>query len=166
MDKRRPLRAQLHEVIPGQAVILRDREGNQCLGYVLTVDAKRITARAELGTWIDSEPVNVVSESAQLDQVLQGTHPGGSELSVLRHLMGGAATIPPDRARYQNAVGLVPPTDWLKPGSHDVSANAALAVPTATANRVISATGKGITGSVESNTSRFEILLDISTPSR
>lgn len=57
-------------IVAGQAVILRDREGNQCLGYALTVDDKRITARAELGTWIDSEPVSVISASTRLDEVL------------------------------------------------------------------------------------------------
>ena len=41
-------------VFLGHPVILRDREGNQCLGYVEAVDDKRITARAELTTFVAS----------------------------------------------------------------------------------------------------------------
>jgi uncharacterized protein len=42
----------------------------------------------------------LVGDPQQLDQVLQGTHPDGSEASVLRHLMGDDATIPPDRGVF------------------------------------------------------------------
>jgi uncharacterized protein len=42
----------------------------------------------------------LVGDPQQLDQVLQGTHPDGSELSVLRHLLGDEATIPADRGLF------------------------------------------------------------------
>ena len=39
-------------------------------------------------------------DAQQLDQVIQGTHPGGSEASVLKHLLGEHATVPPDRGLF------------------------------------------------------------------
>ena len=42
----------------------------------------------------------LVGDPQQLGQVLQGSHPDGSEASVLEHLLGGDATIPPDRGLF------------------------------------------------------------------
>jgi uncharacterized protein len=44
--------------------------------------------------------VVLVGDPQQLDQVIQGTHPPGSGSSVLRHLIGGDATIPPERGVF------------------------------------------------------------------
>ena len=44
--------------------------------------------------------VVLVGDPQQLAQVIQGTHPAGSGASVLRHLLGGEATIPPDRGLF------------------------------------------------------------------
>ncbi len=42
----------------------------------------------------------LVGDPQQLAQVLQGTHPDGAEVSVLQHLLGGEATIAPDRGLF------------------------------------------------------------------
>jgi superfamily I DNA and/or RNA helicase len=44
--------------------------------------------------------VVLVGDPQQLGQVLQGTHPDGTEDSVLEHLLAGQATIPPDRGLF------------------------------------------------------------------
>ena len=44
--------------------------------------------------------VVLVGDPQQLDQVLQGTHPSGSDASVLKHLIGDEATIPADRGIF------------------------------------------------------------------
>jgi len=44
--------------------------------------------------------VVLVGDPQQLDQVIQGTHPSGSGASVLRHLLGEHATVPPDRGLF------------------------------------------------------------------
>ena len=44
--------------------------------------------------------VVLVGDPQQLDQVIQGTHPSGSGASVLRHLLGEEATVPPDRGLF------------------------------------------------------------------
>ena len=44
--------------------------------------------------------VVLVGDPQQLGQVLQGTHPDGTEASVLEHLLAGQATIPPDRGLF------------------------------------------------------------------
>jgi predicted RecB family nuclease len=42
----------------------------------------------------------LVGDPQQLAQVLQGTHPGEAGVSVLQHLLGADATIPPDRGLF------------------------------------------------------------------
>jgi superfamily I DNA and/or RNA helicase len=42
----------------------------------------------------------LVGDPQQLGQVLQGSHPEGTETSVLQHLLGEHATIPPDRGLF------------------------------------------------------------------
>ncbi|MBI4172843.1 MAG: ATP-binding domain-containing protein, partial [Actinobacteria bacterium] len=42
----------------------------------------------------------LVGDPLQLAQVLQGSHPDGSDASVLTHLLGGDATIPEDRGLF------------------------------------------------------------------
>jgi len=42
----------------------------------------------------------LVGDPQQLAQVLQGSHPDGTEVSVLQHLLGDHATIPPDRGLF------------------------------------------------------------------
>jgi uncharacterized protein len=42
----------------------------------------------------------LVGDPQQLDQVVQGTHPGGSGASVLRHLLGDEQTIRSDRGLF------------------------------------------------------------------
>src|SRR5205807_393987 len=44
--------------------------------------------------------VVLVGDPLQLAQVSQGTHPPGTEASVLEHLLGEHATIPPDRGVF------------------------------------------------------------------
>src|SRR5437764_510952 len=44
--------------------------------------------------------VVLVGDPQQLAQVLQGTHPQGSDASVLTHLLGKNDTIPPDRGVF------------------------------------------------------------------
>jgi uncharacterized protein len=42
----------------------------------------------------------LIGDPLQLAQVLQGTHPDGADASVLTHLLGGHATVPPDRGLF------------------------------------------------------------------
>ncbi len=42
----------------------------------------------------------LVGDPQQLAQVVQGSHPGESGVSVLQHLLAGHATIPPDRGLF------------------------------------------------------------------
>jgi superfamily I DNA and/or RNA helicase len=44
--------------------------------------------------------VVLVGDPQQLGQVLQGSHPNGTEASVLEHLLAGRATIPPEQGLF------------------------------------------------------------------
>lgn len=58
-------------VVPGQPLRLYDREGNKCLGYVVSADAKFVNVKPEWSTWIDANPVRL-SKSPDLDVFLVG----------------------------------------------------------------------------------------------
>ncbi|HEX6867178.1 MAG TPA: TM0106 family RecB-like putative nuclease, partial [Candidatus Limnocylindrales bacterium] len=47
-----------------------------------------------------TENLVLLGDPQQLDQPLQGTHPPGADRSALAHLLGDAATMPPDRGLF------------------------------------------------------------------
>ncbi len=68
-------------------VLFVDEAGQMSLANVLAV------ARA-------SDSIVLLGDPQQLDQPLQGSHPPGADRSALAHLLGGAATMPPDRGLF------------------------------------------------------------------
>lgn len=55
-----------------QPVILRDADGNECLGIVKRLDARRIYIKAMLTTWRDADPVDVsLRDTEALTAVLE-----------------------------------------------------------------------------------------------
>jgi len=53
---------------------------------------------SQMGT--GARNVILLGDPLQLAQVSQGTHPPGTEASVLEHLLGGHATIPPNKGVF------------------------------------------------------------------
>jgi uncharacterized protein len=70
------------------------------LDYLFVDEAGQVSLADALAMGTAARNLVLVGDPQQLDQVLQGTHPDGSELSVLRHLLGDEATIPADRGLF------------------------------------------------------------------
>ena len=79
---------------------LRRAEHDGTLDYLFIDEAGQVSLADALAMGTAARNVVLVGDPQQLDQVIQGTHPAGSGASVLRHLLGDDATIPPDRGLF------------------------------------------------------------------
>jgi predicted RecB family nuclease len=73
---------------------------NQQVDYLFVDEAGQVSLADALAMGTAARNVVLVGDPQQLDQVIQGTHPSGSGASVLRHLLGDEATVPPDRGLF------------------------------------------------------------------
>ena len=73
---------------------------NQQVDYLFVDEAGQVSLADALAMGTAARNVVLVGDPQQLDQVIQGTHPAGSGASVLRHLLGDEATVPPDRGLF------------------------------------------------------------------
>ena len=73
---------------------------NQAVDYLFVDEAGQVSLADALAMGTAARNVVLVGDPQQLDQVIQGTHPFGSGASVLRHLLGDDATVPPDRGLF------------------------------------------------------------------
>jgi predicted RecB family nuclease len=73
---------------------------NQQVDYLFVDEAGQVSLADALAMGTAARNVVLVGDPQQLDQVIQGTHPAGSGNSVLRHLLGEDATVPPDRGLF------------------------------------------------------------------
>ena len=73
---------------------------NQQVDYLFIDEAGQVSLADALAMGTSARNLVLVGDPQQLDQVIQGTHPGGSEASVLRHLLGDDATVPADRGLF------------------------------------------------------------------
>jgi len=73
---------------------------NQQVDYLFVDEAGQVSLADALALGTAARNLVLVGDPQQLDQVLQGTHPAGSGLSVLRHLLGDDATVAADRGVF------------------------------------------------------------------
>ena len=77
------------------------REDMEASVDTLVIDeAGQVSLADALAMGTAARNVILLGDPLQLAQVSQGTHPPGTGLSVLEHLLGDAATIPPDRGVF------------------------------------------------------------------
>jgi predicted RecB family nuclease len=70
------------------------------LDYLFIDEAGQVSLADALALSTAAANVVLLGDPQQLPQVTQGTHPEGSSLSVLEHLLGDHQTIPPDRGVF------------------------------------------------------------------
>lgn len=70
------------------------------LDYLFIDEAGQVSLADALAMGTCARNVVLVGDPQQLAQVIQGTHPAGTEKSVLTWLIGDAETIPPDRGLF------------------------------------------------------------------
>lgn len=73
---------------------------NQQVDFLFVDEAGQVSLADALAMGTAARNVVLVGDPQQLDQVIQGAHPSGSGASVLRHLLGDEATVPPDRGLF------------------------------------------------------------------
>jgi predicted RecB family nuclease len=71
-----------------------------CLDYLFIDEAGQVSLADALAMGTCARNLVLVGDPQQLAQVLQGWHPDGAGVSVLQHLLGPDATIPPDRGLF------------------------------------------------------------------
>ncbi len=83
------------EVLGGTAWLFSDPDFDGTLDYLFVDEAGQVSLADALAMSTCARNVVLVGDPQQLGQVLQGSHPTGTEASVLEHLLGGEATVPP-----------------------------------------------------------------------
>jgi uncharacterized protein len=76
------------------------RDHERTLDYLFIDEAGQVSLADALAIGTAARNVVLVGDPQQLAQVTQGTHPGGTEASVLTWLLDGHETIPPDRGLF------------------------------------------------------------------
>ncbi len=88
------------DLAAGTAWLFSDPDNDSTLDYLFIDEAGQVSLADALAMGTAARNVVLVGDPQQLDQVIQGTHPFGSGSSVLRHLLGDDATVPPDRGLF------------------------------------------------------------------
>ena len=88
------------DLAAGTAWLFSRQEHERTLDYLFIDEAGQVSLADALAMGTAARNLVLVGDPQQLDQVIQGTHPDGSDASVLRHLMGDEQTIPPDRGLF------------------------------------------------------------------
>jgi uncharacterized protein len=68
--------------------------------YIFIDEAGQISLADALIASLAGKNVVLLGDPLQLPQVTKGTHPSGTDLSILEHLLAGDRTIPPDRGVF------------------------------------------------------------------
>lgn len=84
----------------GTAWLFSGAEHDCTFDYLFIDEAGQVSLADALAMGTSARNLVLVGDPQQLDQVIQGTHPDGSDASVLKHLIGEEQTIPPDRGLF------------------------------------------------------------------
>jgi uncharacterized protein len=88
------------DLVGGTAWLFADGRHEKRFDYLFVDEAGQVSLADACAMATCARTAVLVGDPQQLDQVLQGSHPDGSDASVLRHLVGDDATIPPDRGVF------------------------------------------------------------------
>lgn len=89
-----------HQLIAGTAWLFARTDIDQALDYLFIDEAGQVSLANVIAMGVSAKNVVLVGDQMQLSQPIQGAHPGGSGVSGLEHLLGGLATVPPDRGVF------------------------------------------------------------------
>ncbi len=84
----------------GTAWLYAHGDLDRTLDYLFIDEAGQVSLADALAMGTCARNLVLVGDPQQLAQVLQGSHPDGADVSVLQHLLGEHATIPPDRGLF------------------------------------------------------------------
>lgn len=89
-----------HDLAAGTAWVWAREECSGKYDYLVIDEAGQVSLANAIACVPCARNVILLGDPLQLAQVSQGSHPPGVEASVLEHLLGDAATVPPDRGVF------------------------------------------------------------------
>jgi uncharacterized protein len=87
-------------LVAGTAWLFSDEDMNQSLDFLFIDEAGQVSLANALAVATAARNVVLLGDPLQLAQVSQGSHPEGAGASVLEHLLGKYATVPPERGIF------------------------------------------------------------------
>ena len=88
------------KLLAGTAWLFSRAELDSTLDYLFVDEAGQVSLADALAMGTAATNLVLLGDPLQLAQVSQGVHPGGTGCSVLEHLLGEHATIPPERGLF------------------------------------------------------------------
>jgi uncharacterized protein len=88
------------QLLAGTAWLFSRPELDGAVDFLFVDEAGQVALADAVAMGTSARNVVLLGDPLQLPQVLQGTHPDSSGVSVLEHLLGEHATIPPDRGLF------------------------------------------------------------------
>ncbi len=87
-------------LVAGTAWLFAKEEMDQTLDHLFIDEAGQVSLADALAVGTSGRNLVLLGDPLQLAQVSQGVHPGDAGASVLEHLLGDDATIPPERGLF------------------------------------------------------------------
>lgn len=84
----------------GTAWLWSRRDAFETLDVLFVDEAAQMSLANVLAVAQCARTVVLLGDPQQLDQPMQGTHPEGTDVSALTHILGDAHTVPPDRGLF------------------------------------------------------------------
>jgi uncharacterized protein len=88
------------DLLAGTSWLFAREELDEVLDVLFLDEAGQVSLADVVAAGTSARNIVLVGDQMQLGQPIQGSHPGGSGVSVLEHLLAGTATIPPERGIF------------------------------------------------------------------
>lgn len=89
-----------HQLVAGTAWLFAREEHDQAFDYLFVDEAGQVGLANIVAMGVAARNIVLVGDQMQLSQPIQGTHPGGSGVSALQHLLEDHATVPTNRGVF------------------------------------------------------------------
>jgi uncharacterized protein len=89
-----------HQLVAGTAWLFARPEHDQAFDYLFVDEAGQVGLANVVAMGVAARNVVLIGDQMQLAQPIQGTHPRGSGISALEHLLQGSATVPFERGVF------------------------------------------------------------------
>jgi predicted RecB family nuclease len=88
------------QVAAGTAWLWARKEAADCVDVLFVDEAGQISLANTVAVSQAARSVVLLGDPQQLEQPKRGSHPDGTDVSALQHLLGGHQTMPPDRGLF------------------------------------------------------------------
>ena len=89
-----------HQLVAGTAWLFARPEHDQAFDYLFVDEAGQVGLANVVAMGVAARNIILIGDQMQLAQPIKGTHPRGSGVSALQHLLGHHATVPPERGVF------------------------------------------------------------------